>query len=176
MNETTAMELHPFEAHGLGKAPFRFVGMVCQDIDENTGMRKIGTAGGCEMQTKPGGTCAFCMTYILEMYQIASADGKRFHVGSSCVEKTGDKKLMTQVAAVARKVKKVKTDTRNAARIHAARETLPTVAGQLASQPHPIAAIAARGLTLLDWVNWMLANSGTSGRLRVARVIEDATR
>lgn len=72
---------HVFEEAGLGKAPFRFMG-----ISQN--LFKAGDA------VKPGGTCDYCGTGILHEYKIVSADNKSFVVGSNCILKTGDKGII----------------------------------------------------------------------------------
>ena len=77
--------LHVFTRSGLGLAPFRCVG-VYQDIGPKT--MADGSQVGSEGQAM--GTCAHCGTGIADCYQIKSADGKVFSVGSSCVNKTGD--------------------------------------------------------------------------------------
>ena len=73
--------VHPFEKAGLGKAPFRCVGM-----SENWYV----TGNGSHRQ--PGGCCEYCGTGILYEYTIKDSEGKTFVVGSDCVEKT-DKEL-----------------------------------------------------------------------------------
>lgn len=72
MNNT----VHPFERAGLGKSPFRCVG--CR---ENWFVMGDGSR-------KPGGTCNYCGTGILNEYVIKSSDGKSFVVGCDCVQKT----------------------------------------------------------------------------------------
>lgn len=72
------MTLHPFEKAGLGKAPFRCVGVTTNWYV---------TAGGAHRQ--PGGSCDYCGTGILYEYHIVGADGSKFVVGSDCVAKTG---------------------------------------------------------------------------------------
>jgi hypothetical protein len=69
--------MHPFEVAGLGKAPFRCVG-----VSENVYV----TAGGAHRQA--GGSCDYCGTGIRWEYSIISSDQKRFVVGCDCVEKT----------------------------------------------------------------------------------------
>jgi len=91
-NTTTATAktiIHPFEARGLGQAPFRFVGMVEQDLCYGEAIlnREEYQRTGIALTTKPGGSCAYCGTYIVNMYRVRSADGREFHVGCECVEK-----------------------------------------------------------------------------------------
>lgn len=68
---------HPFEKAGLGKAPFRCIG-----VEEMV----FTMPGG---YSKAGGACQYCGTGIRWAFQIKSSDGAHFHVGCDCVEKTG---------------------------------------------------------------------------------------
>jgi hypothetical protein len=51
---------HPFEAHGLGRAPFRLI--------------------GCEY-CEPRIRCDFCEKHIAYRFECESKDGKKFGVG-----------------------------------------------------------------------------------------------
>lgn len=55
MNPNTTIEetVHCFERAGLGKAPFRYIGIVDQVMSGDN--RVIGSIGGCQVETKPGG-------------------------------------------------------------------------------------------------------------------------
>ena len=77
--------MHVFTRSNLGSAPFRCVGVF-------TKVGPIVMSDGTQVGS-PGqamGVCAHCGTGIADCYQIKSADGHTFVVGSSCVEKTGD--------------------------------------------------------------------------------------
>jgi hypothetical protein len=76
--------VHPFERAGLGKGPFRCIGMT-----ENWYPLGDGTS-------KPGGSCDFCGTGIAYQYLIRSSDGKQFKVGIDCVGRTRDTQLEEQ--------------------------------------------------------------------------------
>lgn len=161
---------HPFELAGLGQAPFRYVGAV--DTAAGGPLRRIGSVGGYDLHTTPGGTCAYCGHAIIILCNIVSADKKQFHVGSDCVSKTGDKNLVNLVKQEVNRRRREKTSKRNETRIKAAREAVPTVRSQLEALPHPLAWRAEKGDTTADWVDWMFDNAGQSGRLKVARLIE----
>jgi hypothetical protein len=62
---------HCFEIAGLGQAPFAFVGFS---------VRKYQACVGAPIQC--GCSCDYCGTAIMNVYEIESADGKRFKVGS----------------------------------------------------------------------------------------------
>ena len=170
MNNDTM--IHAFESAGLGRAPFRLA-----DI-ENTAaggsMRRLGTdASGVEFWTTPGGTCAYCGKDIIVLCTVVDADGKRFHVGTSCVAKTGDAGLKK----VVRKFQTEQRKTRERARIDAACVATMyriDLRAALASNPHPIAWRAEQGDTELDWAEWMFNCAGNAGRMRVVRVVEKA--
>lgn len=156
----TTETIHAFEQAGLGKAPFRYIGMEHQDI--SYGMAVVGHAGGIPITTKPGGTCAFCGTYIVNMFGVESADGNRFHVGCECIRKTGDAGMMKLVDRDEKARKKLQREASEKNRKAAARllcETgLNAVAAKLSEQKHPNAYHSAEGLTMFDYVKWMVEN------------------
>jgi hypothetical protein len=87
----SATKVHPFERVGLGKAPFRVAGYE---------KRVFYACPGAPPQC--GGSCDYCGTGIVHTFVIASADGKRFVVGSDCVAKTGDRAMVREAGAVRR--------------------------------------------------------------------------
>lgn len=99
-HETT---LHPFEAAGLGQAPFRLLA-----IRKNV----YSAAPG---HSQPGGCCSYCSQGILWECVIRSRDDQTFVVGQDCVRKLdrGDNKLAT---AVTRELARIAREEREAAR------------------------------------------------------------
>ncbi len=174
MNTTTTAEtstVHPFQARGLGLAPFRYVGEKVQQ--RAYGQAVVGAlADGTQITSKPGGTCAYCGTFIVNMYNVESADGQRFHVGSDCVEKiaSSDPELARVVDRAVSKARKLQTEFRNMTKIDALHTALaqPEVRATLASKPHPR---GFKGQTLLDSVEWMMQHAGTAGKLATAKVV-----
>jgi len=170
--------VHPFERAGLGKAPFRYAGMECQDLCYGEAIlnRAEYERTGIRLTTKPGGTCAYCGTYIIAMFNIASADGKRFHVGSDCVAKiaTDDAALAAKVETAAKKAARSRRHAREASLIQAGKVLLADDAARavLATLPHLLAWRAKQGGTLLEWADWSMMNARTTGRVRVARIIQ----
>ena len=146
-------KIHVFEKAGLGKAPFRYVGMEFQDIAY--GQRVL--ANGAT--TKPGGTCDYCGTYIVNIFLVESADGRKVKVGCDCVRKTGDAGLVKQVEA---DVQKMQRERRQAQRIAAEQKDFDTCKtadfAKLARAPHPIPHHAEAGKTLADYVRWLIDN------------------
>lgn len=106
------------------------------------------------------------------MFNIVSADGRRFHVGSDCVEKTGDAKLVAAVEREKRAADKAKRATR-----------ADVIKGQLAAVLADDKARAKLAQayhedypnrTLLDWADWMLAHAGATGRSKVLKAVKAA--
>lgn len=154
---TQVKTIHCFEAAGLGKAPFRYVGIVHQEI--SYGQRVIGSAGGVAITTKPGGTCDYCGTYIVNMFTIESADGNRFKVGCDCIEKTGDAGLMKKVKSEINAAKRLRRREQRIAQEKADRELCETFdLNALSHLDHPTPERAACGETMADWARWMRAN------------------
>lgn len=175
MNTTTTTEtsatVHPFQARGLGLAPFRYIGEKLQNIAY--GRAVVGTlADGNQITSKAGGTCAYCGTFIVNMYNVESADGQRFHVGSDCIEKiaSADPELARVVDRAVSKARKLQTAFRNMTKIDTLHASLaqPEVRATLASKPHPR---GFKGQTLLDSVEWMMQHAGTAGKLATAKVV-----
>lgn len=167
------MQVHKFEAAGLGKAPFRVLG-VC----EKRGPIKVGERDGVEVWSgspgQPMGSCDFCGTGIAECWEIGSADGRRFIVGCECVRKTGDAGLKRGMAPHLRALRHAREQERiDAFRARVASDTV--LRDKLAALPHPRGftdRATGRPLTRLDEVEWMLANAGAAGSLRTIRSVE----
>lgn len=104
-------KIHVFEVKGLGKAPFRCVG-----IRENWFV-----IPGVPGSKKPGGTCNYCHTGIAYEFQILSADGKRFVVGCDCVNKTDDRGLIDAVKLAQKKRRQEIAIAEREARLEATR-------------------------------------------------------
>jgi hypothetical protein len=167
LKETTMANgnaVHKFEAAGLGVAPFRFVGT------ERFVFQAIPGDPSCPLL--PGTCCDYCSTAISIAYWVESADRRRFKVGCDCIAKVGDAGLRKAIAPELRKAKAA----RDAERIDAARAKLadPQVRAELAAKPHSRGftdRATGEALTALDELEWLMAHSGTAGRIRVARAL-----
>lgn len=157
--QPNAERIHKFEAAGLGKAPFRCVGMTEERWSPCPGV-----------PAKPAGTCDYCGMGIANVFHILSADGKRFRVGCDCVEKVGDSGLKR----ICRKHISEAKSKRDDARIEAAYAVLEDPDRQ--DVRDRLAALSTGRGTVLDYVRWMKLNAGQSGKLRCAREIERAAR
>jgi hypothetical protein len=156
--------VHIFEAAGLGKAPFRVVGFE---------RRTYQACPGAPIQV--GGSCEYCYTGIKDTYLIRSADGRDFVVGSSCVNKTGDKGLMDTVKRHANKLKRDHRGQRENERIREANFAYLDNIAFFHTLPHPKGfknRETGKPLTMCDFIEWMYANAGQAGRLKTAKLIE----
>lgn len=107
-----ATPVHRFEAAGLGKAPFRFVGFQ---------VVKFQACPGAPIQ--PGTSCDYCGTGIMNVFRCESSDGKTFKVGCDCIAKVGDAGLMRAVKRVQAKARAEVTAARRERRAAEARRT-----------------------------------------------------
>ena len=151
---------HQFEAAGLGRAPFQFVGVV---------MRWHQPCADAPKQ--PGGTCKYCGHGIAECCIIRDADGKKFDVGNVCVEKTGDRGLVNQTKKAINALRTEERKARERVRIAAAREAFKRddVIAALHTQPHPY---GHNGKCLFHYVDWLFFNGGHTGLFNAAKIIE----
>lgn len=154
--KTATQTIHPWEAAGLGRAPFRLLGAVDQNI--SYGERVLGHVAGATLTTKPGGTCAVCGHAITVIYEVESADGNRFPVGCDCVLKLNDaamgRQVRTHVNRIQRERSRAKKVAQEAAdRVYVAAFDLDRVR----HIPHPITYRAERGETLADWALWCMS-------------------
>ena len=114
------MTQHPFEAAGLGQAPFKVRGW-----ERRVGPERF-VKNGVEMMAgapgQPMGSCDFCGTGISICITVESADGKRFVVGSECVLRTHQ-----ECDEVVAQVKKVRAEVRRARQAEVRRARLAEV-------------------------------------------------
>lgn len=156
--------LHPFERAGLGKAPFRFVGMTVSKFQAAPGE-----------PVRAGSSCDYCPSAIMKVYWIQSADGREFKVGCECVRKV-DAKLAKSVDAATRDHKRAKreTEAKDVEQLLHTALACKATRDKLATAPHPVTVMAASGKTLLDWADWMLARAGAKGRKEALAAVERA--
>lgn len=166
--------MHPFEKAELGKAPFRVIGCF-QDIGPHrsvcptTGVTiEVGSPG------QPMGVCKYCWQGIAICYMIESSDGKRFTVGSSCVAKTGDKTITSEVKRLELKAKNEKADERIRL-AYEAFDTDPKVQEYLKAAPLPSSMGNAKGdRKWYGYIEYCRLGAGRSGKTKCARMIEKA--
>ena len=96
--------MHPFEKAGLGKAPFKCVGVT----------KNLFTIPGVPEATKPGSSCDYCATSITYEYWIVGATGSKFKVGCDCVLRTGSADSVQDFKKVKAQHEKAKRDVKTA--------------------------------------------------------------
>lgn len=105
---TATISVHPFEIVGLGRAPFRLIGME----------KRVYSAAPGHQQ--PAGTCDACGQGIMYCYSIQSHCGKVSTVGCDCVMKLDreDNRLVSAVQrAKADYARKLRDEERQSARM-----------------------------------------------------------
>lgn len=156
---------HAFEVAGLGKAPFRYIGMEESVITYPDGTSK---AGGC---------CKYCYTGIRYVFNIRSSDGVVSGVGCDCIAKVGDEGLLKayKTSPEWRKLQREKREAKG----KVARETVDSLIAanrdKLAAMPHPHGFTdrkTGEPLTMLDQVQWMADHCGTSGIIAYAKTLQ----
>jgi hypothetical protein len=107
------------------------------------------------------------------MFDVVSSDGKRFHVGSDCVLKTGDAKLVAGVKKAVSKANKVK---REAKAKDVAAELAALLADETArSRMAEIEFVSAYGRksTLLEHADFVAPRCGAAGRARLLKFLAE---
>lgn len=138
----------------LGQYPYRLLDAV--QASEPT-----------EMNPKPGSACDHCGTYITNIFICQSADGKKFNLGSSCVDKLGDKGLIDQVKAKQRELRRQKREAQRHAqwlaeapmREAAAKERAEAAVAEEAEWQRKYEAVKPV-LSDLQHPNWHFAQNG----------------
>jgi hypothetical protein len=159
--------IHKFEAAGLGKAPFRFVGsdrIIYQ------------ACHGAPIQ--PGSSCDYCGNAISNVYYVKSSDGNEFKVGCDCIRKCDDAsliKIVTEEEAKKRRAVNAKRRETNAKKRldRKASVVAKWEAGQcesLKGQPHPRAQFADK--SMFDYIAWMMSNGYVNADIQT--IIENA--
>jgi hypothetical protein len=164
-DNTAEIGLHVFERAGLGKAPFRCIGVEYKTYQAHPGA-----------PVQVGGSCDYCGTGISIHCQIKGADGRVFKVGSDCVAKTGDAGLLKgykshpAVRAHAKELR-VNADKRVIAEFKALMAD-PETRAKLATLPAPMRySWQANALEALEGA-W--AYQGAAGRKRVLKMVKAA--
>ncbi len=153
--------VHPFEAAGLGLAPFRCIAAY------NSGLSG----------------CAYCGTGIKAHYLIRSRDGKQFIVGSDCVAKTlidvdrtlalDVRKEKARLEAEKREAKREQKWQKIMARVKSALAILAANPSLLTNTPHPNDYFAGIGKTRRDYLVYLLGG-GETGKSMACKEIEAA--
>ena len=163
--------LHPFEAAGLGRAPFIFVGHT-----RKVGPLKLGCGTEVGAPGQPMGTCDYCGQGIADCYAIRSADGKVSEVGCDCINKIykASNKTSSELARdkVYQETRRAILDAKNASRKASQDKKIAELLAQVAEHesllkglPHCKSYWAEQGQTRWDELQWYLQNAGRKGKL-----------
>lgn len=156
VRQSPIVQLHVFEAAGLGKAPFRYIGSQVGPMN-----------------------CNYCSTPIVNQFHVESADGKRFIVGCECIKKTDDTVLIQRVSRAMRELSRIRKADRFRSLVEIARRECETLivrhAGRLDSIPENVPASVGPP-TLLSWSRWMLDRGSPPALLERLRVVLDLPR
>lgn len=165
---TTAAKIHPFEARGLGRAPFRCVGSY-----EDRGPHYLADGSQIGAPGQPMGSCDYCGQGIAHCFQIQSADGKTFVVGSDCVAKTNreaattaeQRALVNQVNNVVKAHKRAQRHANEAKKMEEARAWFDANRAALEALPNPY----REGESRWQQVEWYRNHAGVKGNLDLYR-------
>lgn len=140
-NNAAEVGLHCFEHAGLGRAPFSIAGF-----------------------RKEPSHCAFCGTGILWQVLVQSADGRRFHVGSDCMQRCGD-------AGLIRRYKNHPDVREHQRQLRIARDEdnkikIAAILTEASSKAKLAAHLYFDGSNMLDTANKSLPWCGAAGRAR----------
>lgn len=158
-----AQIIHPFEAAGLGVAPFRFVGCT-----ENVFVAHPGAT------PKAGGTCDYCSNGIRYEFHVQGADGRKFKVGCDCIRKVSSpgEKLLTASERAMRQAQKAAKRAALLARGKAALDAMNANETLFAGRPHP----AVARWTYRSYLEFLLTKAGDKGMLNACKIVEAAVK
>jgi hypothetical protein len=171
--------MHVFEAAGLGKAPYKFLGIQKRTYQAHY-----------SAPVQPGASCMFCSTGIVYLFWLRSTDNKTFFVGSDCIMKSGDAGLKAiidpHVKAHEREMR-VERENQYISEFNkfvatTGYWTRPMLWGKVrdeskgvnasgltlyaANGPHPNSYFTSKGKTLADYMKYVYDGSGQSARAR----------
>lgn len=157
-----AEQLHPFEAAGLGLAPFGLVavedmGRVCRG-------------------------CSYCGTGIRYVCTLRDRTGKTFIVGTDCVRKRCEqvdtslslevRRAHDDILLAQREAKREVRMEHERKRIQAAKALLDADLHLFSAEPHPHEYFAKQGLRMRDYFDWTFRYGGQQARLQACKAIE----
>lgn len=161
-------KIHLFEQAGLGKAPFRFVGL--ETAADRAAIQTERASAGQTFTTNYATSCDYCGQGIQNAYRVESADGKTFKVGCDCIRKTGDVGLRRVISEEESRKRRAKKNERRA-REWAEQQALKTrfTAGEfdevLSAIPHP----KRGGETLHDYVAFCFSCGAREAAVRTIK-------
>ena len=156
---------HPFERRGLGTPPYTFKGQTEEIFKPHP-----------DCPAKPGASCDFCGTGIMDVYWFKSANGNTFKVGCDCLVKASkeaeDFPLQTLAAKLRRDHNANVRHERESIKKNELNDILVSHSEEIKRMPHPMDWRAKQGFTLLDYSEWIIKNAGNSGKISLLRKIK----
>jgi len=153
----TVTKIHKFEEAGLGRAPFRFIGV--ETGAERAAIQMERASSGMVYTTNNATSCDYCGQGIMNAYRVRSADGKDFKVGCDCIRKTGDSGLIKCVTEEEKAKRRAANRKRGEAKWQRECDLRDAFIGgkceSLRSMPHPK---GREGCTAYDYVQWCVEN------------------
>lgn len=147
-------------------------------VNQRNGVKQIETlleeGLGLKIVERGIGSCAHCGHAIINCYIVQIADGKRFGVGSDCIEKCGlPYAELTKLQKIERERQRVQRAERKAKKGNAARESIrdliATYSETMAKMKHP----KRDADSLLDYAKWTLERSSDGGILFALKTIQN---
>lgn len=155
---------HPF-SFTLGPGPYKYIGFGQIHTGETFGARYAGPEmdAGC-------GTCQHCGHAIMNIYIVQTGEGKRYGVGSDCIQKVHQAGEFDNMSTFERELRQHKRDSARIQRKNKAAKIEQEVksilfahGGILATIPHPNQFRANRGDTFQNYTDWYLSTKHTLG-------------
>lgn len=115
-------KVHKFERAGLGKAPYKYLGVT---------EHKFKAAPG--EPVKAGGSCDYCAMAIMYAVQLQGACGKRFKVGCECGLSVGGAGIEKRVASWQREHERGLRKARKAAKAEKCKVEYAALLAELAA-------------------------------------------
>ncbi len=150
---------HPFERHGLGRAPFRLV--------------------RCE-RCEPMATCNFCNHAIRWAFHCEGADRRSFVVGRECINQIDSsysqarREAERQLQEAERQFKE-QEKAELGSRLQYVREQLTAKPELLRDQPHPKLSYR-NSHSMRDYVEFLLQNGSETGLKKACKIVESQNR
>ena len=158
--------MHVFEKHGLGKAPYKFLG-----VEELRGPITLADGSQVGYYGQPMGCCKYCGTGIAYLFWLESADSKRFYVGSDCIFKSSDAGLKRIIDPIVKAHKAEVAANRSKLLVAMFEDYLKSDPKFFENdkRPHPYSFYASQGKTYGDYNKWIYEHSGFASRAKMAR-------
>lgn len=151
-------KVHVFEH--LGKPPYKY-----------TGFAELVFINPCTGAAKAGGSCDHCGTAIRNAFYFTSADGKTFKVGSSCVNKSGDKGLRKFVSQETKKLKAQREQAELPLLRKQLAELIQEVQPKTSQMEHPNKHYASQGKTLHEYFAFCANGASATKARRMIRTL-----